>query len=356
MCLGQDKYNILSAANDIYLYVFQKFPEEIRTVATQDVIGDSIKSLTNELSAQAHQGQDQTVIKPNSLLKATKNMHESYQLDSAEVTPVVDTLFGDLYNYQLGISISTSITDSFESAEQRIQKKVEEMLEYSTKAITILLSVKLADEEEAEVSVNDARIIAQRVTVKNIRTNYYHQGAYLKIPKDVFTHAHYNKEEVFQIVNIAPSNPLQFSYLQDYPINTIVASAVFLETNGKEIPVVGLPDGSKVQMYMFLSNSAFYQVDDPLTQSPGYDPLQGMTYQTIPVDMDRTYELTNFRKTTTAGASLHFQLRTSFFGTGGQLEAVLFRDAVKLSTKIITLDMMAYGHDHRDYTFYVPPG
>ena len=342
------------------MFSLQMRPEEILTEETQDMIGASIKSLTNEMSGLVLQGQDSSSISPDSILQANKNMYESYQQDPSAATTDASTLFGSsLYNYQLSIKSGTStVRNNFESAEQRMQRNVEDMLEYSDKAVVTLLSAKLPNEEEVTLNAGDVTILARRVTKENIRKTCNQDGAYLKIPDDFFTHVPYDKEDLFEIISVARNNPLRFSYLDNSPVNTIVASAMFYDPyDNKPIPVSGLPEDSRVLMYMFNSNTNFYTVSDPLTESASYDPLEGVTYQVHRLSAGTTYELTNFEKTTTPRASMHFQLRVEFDQPAdGQLDALLFQDGVQLSSMVITHAMMASGVDHRNFTFYVQTG
>ena len=345
------------------LLCFQQYPEEIIIPATLDSLSRLVTSLTDELSAHVEPGLDTSNLQPDSLLSASGNINDAYKFDSSGISDDTATLFGDVNNYIPAISISSGTSVSYSSDEERMKRNVEDMIRISNRAMIIPLMAKLANEDEVTVSVGTVDIRAQRVTTDNIWPNMNFKGVYIEIPQNVFTHIKYTKKEVFQTVNVAQNTPLPFSYVKDFGISTKVVTAAFTDPDGSEIVVTNLPSDSEIKMYLFDQGSTYYDIQGSLIASPDYDPLQGVQIiNEFDVEADKTFELTNIKKVSTLGATIHLQLRVNFQEPGGKLEATLYKDGVAgtdsdgIGPKIITEDMMADKYDHRLYTFFVKPG
>lgn len=301
------------------------------------------------------QGLDQSDLQPVSLLTANKNLYETYLLGLSGVPSDALALFGNLNSYIPAININTGSSSTYSSYEEQRQKMIEEMLEYSNKAITIPLLAMLANEDEFSTTIGTMKIHAQRVTKDAIWRKKDFSGVSVIVPANIFAQASYYYDEVFQIVTVASNNPLNFSC----SVNTYTADISFSDPDGTKISVASLSD--PIKMYLFADWVVPYEVEnDSLVSSQNYNPLEGMLFEEpTTLGADITFEAA-IPKLHKDGAGIHIQIRVDFFDPGGRLQATLYKDdvgytendAVGVRPLTVTEDMMAVKNDQRDFTFF----
>ena len=324
-----------------------------------------MKTLTTQLSSRVVQGMEQTDLQPNSLLKAQSKVSSAYLHGSSGMTSSASSLFGNLQNYVPPISVKSQNSVVYTSEQERMQTKVEEMLDVANAAIKIPLLSMLADEEEFSLSFGTTVVHAQRASISLIWTQVHYSGLYLKVPTTIFSHTGYNKDDVLQIIKVNADNPLGFNQVPDAPVNTYVADALFMDSlSGAEISVSSLPNDDQVMMYIFTNQANVYDIDSSsLINSTLYDPFSNTDGTTWHLEADRTVEAAISRVHQDA-AAIHIQIKVEFLGCVGKLNAKLLKDDIPLTDadgegvrpREITQDMISGQLDHRDFSFFDKAG
>lgn len=174
--------------------------------------------------------------------------------------------------------------------------------------------------------------------------------------------------QVLKIMIMLSSNPFTWGYIDDLTITTRVPTLSFKYANGSDLSITNLP--STIEVLMFDSNSNNYTItNSSLVDSPHYDPLANLQFETWTLEGGQSKKLVTDGQEGSSGMSaLHVQVRIealpnrtdvengitptatikAYLGAGFEASEEKYTDF-----KEITSAHMAFGVDHRHYTFFV---
>lgn len=332
---------------------------------TLRIVSVEIESLTTRMENIVIKGHDQTDFEPDNLLNAVSKIQEAlrytsvYQSDAATLRK-----FGSLDDYILDVSKSLVLQTL--STNAMIIKTVE----YSTQLMLVPLKAQLADEDPVEKQMADgSKSIGMHISVDNIAGEFDQSGIRVIIPSTLISHTSYSKDSVFQLMSFSNSNPYDFGYGSELPLNTKTLSTSFYDTSGSSLSVSNLPAGENIQMYMFHESVTPYAINSTgLVNSDDYNPLvNNFDYTKSSVlEADTEFEAA-IPILSVTGAAVNIQIRVNYTSSqsSASLKATLYKNGRAYSssdaniyarpltiTKALIDDPK---YDHRAYTFYVPP-
>ena len=347
--------------------MFQEYPDEL-SKTTLSKVDTAISTLSNTLDSNVRQGHDQNDFKTDSLLEAITNVHSSLQsITSTTRDSATWTKFGNIDNYSLDIS-NRSSTTSFTSDSAMQRELTKKSIEYRTQLAIVQLKTLLPDEEAINKTLTDgSAIIAQHVSVSNIRQELSQTGVALFIPTDILDYTTYTQDSVYHITVFDNQNPFNFGYDTEVAINTKTLQTGFHDLSGNGISVSSLPSSKEVVLYMFRTDVPTYSVPaSGIMNATGYNPREGVTNKSCTDLILGKNQYMTVAQPADTSASIHIQILPEFSSSQatGQLIATLFKNDVAYTTSASLESArplnVTYGifsdnkTDHTTYTFYIP--
>ena len=311
-----------------------------------------IEQLSDKMKQLVKKGHDQNDYKADTLLSTIPNIQTALQASTSVISdPATLTSFGDLENFKLNVSDPLTLHAS-SSTETAIS-----LVDFMIQLMLVRMRSTLPEEEATEFNHNGLQYRVHHLNTDHIDDDIDMEGSKILVHPRINEYLPYDEPSLFQLVTVNTKvNPYNADFGQDVGTNVMTTGLYGL--NGEELSVKDLPEDVPIIMYMFLVNATQFAVNSSgLVYSVRYNPLRGMLYHDSKIAGDTWYQ-TTLPLPRVSGESMHVSVRVNYTASpNGKLTAKLVKNSVKYDgpLEITQAEMADTHHDHRDYTFFVPP-
>ncbi|XP_035828345.1 polycystin-1 isoform X2 [Aplysia californica] len=376
----------VSSLEDVHQMAFAlrlitDYSSEYLTEDSQVLIAGTMETMASVLQQSVNNGLDLDDVPTEDLLSVINNLINAAntRVYSSSViwgggrnvtVKSFDTEFRDL-RPEISSSVGHLDFEDISLGESHRKRMISTLVPLLEGVVVSTLKTMIPQEESLNVGIEEMMVIGSRIYARDISLRGLGDSTQISIPSTILKGHKNDTEEVFQVMISHEQNPFTFSYLDEESSSMPVQTLSFYDIDGTYIEVSGLSGSSQVYMYMFSTPTpglaAIPRGDLP--QSSIYQPLNGLTYNTVQINPRRTkmFQVPGAESITSTGVGIHVQLRIEYLPSSGPAPSnrsgtnvmayigVNFVPSSGSYTKMLNLtsDLMSAGTEHTEYTFFL---